>query len=284
MADTHSTTSDLAGRVAVVTGAASGIGRALAEAFAAEGMSVVLADIEAEALAETEASVRAAGAATLVQQVDVRSPEQVQAMADATMAAFGRVDVVCNNAGVVGHVVPTWEATPAEWEWVLGVNITGVVNGIRAFVPLMLEQNSGHIVNTASIAGLATIPYLAPYSASKHAVVAISESLQKELDARQSAVRVTALCPGFVRTKIMASDRNWDPALGEEVTLRPDDVVGQMIASFMAGGVEGGVEPSVVAQAVVDTVRSGQFLITTNEHQALQAVTRRSSLVLGHRP
>jgi NAD(P)-dependent dehydrogenase (short-subunit alcohol dehydrogenase family) len=275
---------ELAGKVAVVTGAASGIGRALAERFAAEGMSVVLADVEPAALAEVDAAVRAAGAATLVQQVDVRSFDAVAALAAATVATFGRVDIVCNNAGVAGHVVTTWEATAAEWDWVLGVNITGVVNGIRAFMPIMLEQNAGHVVNTASIAGLGAIPYLAAYTASKHAVVGLSESLYKELEARGSAVRVSVLCPGFVRTKIMASERNWDASLGDEVAHSPDDQVAPFISAFMSSGVEGGVEPSVAAEAVVAGLLSGQYFLTTNEHQALQTVTRRSSLVIGHKP
>jgi NAD(P)-dependent dehydrogenase (short-subunit alcohol dehydrogenase family) len=275
---------DLAGKVAVVTGAASGIGRALAERFAAEGMSLVLADIETAALAEVDSAVRALGAGTLVQQVDVRSFDSVTAMAAATVATFGRVDVVCNNAGVAGHVLPTWETTAAEWDWVMGVNVTGVVNGIRAFVPIMHAQNSGHIINTASIAGLGVIPYLSAYTASKHAVVGISESLYKELEARGSAVRVSVLCPGFVRTKIMASERNWDASLGDETVAAADDPVAPFIAAFMSSGVEGGVEPSVAADVVVAGLLSGQYLLTTNEHQALQTVTRRSSLVLGHKP
>jgi NAD(P)-dependent dehydrogenase (short-subunit alcohol dehydrogenase family) len=277
-------TDQLAGKVAVVTGAGSGIGRALAERFAAEGMSLVLADVEADALAAVEASVRGAGAATLVRIVDVRSYEAVADLARATVETFGRVDVVCNNAGVAGHVVPTWEATAAEWEWVMGVNVTGVVNGIRAFTPIMLEQNSGHIVNTASIAGLGAIPYLAAYTASKHAVVGISESLYKELEGRGSAVRVSVLCPGFVRTRIMASERNWDASLGAEVAHAADDPVAPFISAFMSSGVEGGVEPSVAADVVVAGLLSGQYLLTTNEHQALQTVTRRSSMVIGHKP
>jgi NAD(P)-dependent dehydrogenase (short-subunit alcohol dehydrogenase family) len=139
-------------------------------------------------------------------------------------------------------------------------------------------------VNTASIAGLGAIPYLAAYTASKHAVVGISESLYKELEARGSAVRVSVLCPGFVRTKIMASERNWDASLGAEVTHAADDPVAPFISAFMSSGVEGGVEPSVAADVVVAGLLSGQYLLTTNEHQALQTVTRRSSHVIGHKP
>src|SRR5215216_2897924 len=196
------------GNVAVVTGAGSGIGQALAERFAAEGMKLVLADVEAEPLARVEREMRANGAEVLAVRTDVSQAADVEALAERTLDAFGAVHVVCNNAGVaLGKT--SWDLTVADWEWVLGVNLWGVIHGIRTFVPIMLQQGTeGHVVNTASLAGLLSAPFMSVYDATKFAVVTISESLSLELALQGAQVKVSVLCPGFVNTNIITSERN----------------------------------------------------------------------------
>src|SRR3990172_8826356 len=192
------------GKVAVVTGAASGIGRAMAERLAAEGMKVVLADIEKAALGGAEAEMKAGGATVIAVPTDVSKADEVEALAGKTIDAFGAVHVLCNNAGVPPVVGPSWELTEADWQWVLGVNLWGVLHGIRTFVPIMLAQDSeGHVVNTASVAGLLSGAWFATYSVAKHGVVTLSESLPRELELTGSRVKVPVLCPGWVRTQLM---------------------------------------------------------------------------------
>lgn len=195
------------GRVAVVTGAASGIGLAMANALAAAGCSVVLADVQADALEAAAAEVAAQGVDTLAVVTDVSKADQVEALAAATMERFGAVHVVCNNAGVGGAGDP-WIGPIETWEWVIGVNLWGVVHGIRAFLPHIVLSGGGHIVNTASMLGLYP-GFSAPYGATKHAVVAISEGLYSSMKDAQLPVGVSCLCPGWVRTGIAESDRNW---------------------------------------------------------------------------
>ena len=198
-------------RVAVVTGGASGIGRALAERFAAAGMRLVLADVEEEALAATVAEFESSGATALGVVADVSDAAAVDGIRDRALDAFGAVHVVCNNAGVGGGEII--DAPLELWEWVLGVNLFGVVHGVHTFLPLLLEQNEGHIVNTGSLAGLGGVGGLGVYCASKFAVVGLSESLHYDLVARGSAVGVSVLCPGFVQTQIGESARNAPPSL-----------------------------------------------------------------------
>lgn len=201
----------LEGKVAVVTGAASGIGRALVDELTLRGLSVMAADVEAEALeqAAQEAS-RASGRRVLPVSVDVRDAAQVEALAARTLETFGRVDVICNNAGVVTSRLPIWEQSAEDWQWVVEVNLLGVANGVRSFVPHLVAANSGHVVNTASIAGLSTLPGggNGGYSATKHAVVGLSETLRLELDAVAPGVGVTVLCPGPVTSRIHDAGRN----------------------------------------------------------------------------
>jgi NAD(P)-dependent dehydrogenase (short-subunit alcohol dehydrogenase family) len=188
-------------RVAVVTGAASGIGRALAETFAGAGMKVVLSDVEEAALAKAADALDAAGADVLAIRTDVSRPEQVEELARRSVDAFGGVHLLCNNAGVAVGRVATWESTLDDWRWILGVNLMGVIHGLRSFIPIMLEQQTeGHIVNTASIAGLVTLGGNALYGVTKHAVVSLSESLHNELAAREAKLKVSVLCPGWVNT------------------------------------------------------------------------------------
>ena len=189
-----------AGQVAVVTGAANGIGRALATEIVARGLRVVVADIESEPLTALAADL---GAAALAVPTDVADPDQVRALAERTLAAFGRVDLVVNNAGV-SEGGPSWALESAQWRRVWSVNVEGVVHGIAAFVPHLIAAGSGHVVNLSSVAGLDTAaPLGAPYSASKHAVLAISEGLRTELELLAPGVRVTTVCPGPVDTRMM---------------------------------------------------------------------------------
>ena len=200
------------GKTAVVTGAASGIGFALAERFARVGLDIVLADIEQEALDAAEQKVAALGVQTLAVRTDVSDEAAVQALAAAAIERFGAVHLVCNNAGVESSS-DAWLGPISAWKWVLGVNLWGVIHGIRAFLPVMLGQGEGHFVNTASIAGL--YPDSLPRtSASKHAVVAISEGLYRNMKLAGLPIGVSVLCPGWVNTNIMDADRNWPADLG----------------------------------------------------------------------
>lgn len=263
------------GRVAVVTGAASGIGFALSERFAAEGMRVVMADVEEPALAEAADLLAGRGARVLPVATDVSKPDQVDALRDRALEAFGAVHVLCNNAGVSGGGRPLWELSQEVWEWVLGVNLWGVINGIRAFVPALLEQDAGHVVNTASGAGLIA-GVLGPYSVTKHAVVALSESLHFQLTQREARVGVSVLCPGWVRTRIHESDRNRPPEVGEEPVPEPEQAAAR---AFVRQLVEAGMDPAQVAGHVVDGIRAGRFYLLTHP-ELNESIRRRFDAVL----
>lgn len=256
---------NLSGRVAVVTGAASGIGRGMAEAFIAEGMKVVLADVERSALDATTQQLSSQGAEIVGVECDVSKAQSVDALASAALDAFGAVHVVCNNAGVAGGGAgPSWEHPLDDWDWVLGVNLMGVVHGIRSFVPILLEQDDGgHIMNTASIAGL--LHGGGSYGVSKHAVVALSESLFTELAQLGPKIGVSVLCPGWVNTRIIESERN-RPEAPREV---PGEQAPQAEAmrKIVTDLIQGGLDPREVGNIVVEAIRVRRFYVFTHPWQ-----------------
>jgi NAD(P)-dependent dehydrogenase (short-subunit alcohol dehydrogenase family) len=252
------------GKVAVVTGGASGIGRGLATRFAREGMRVVLADIEQDPLDATVAALGDEFGADNVLGVlaDVSDDKAVDALAAATFDRFGTAHVVCNNAGVgVGGLA--WTIPADRWRWILDVNLLSVAHGIRAFVPRMIEQGEGHVVNTASAAGLITGPAMAPYYATKHGVVAMSEALHFDLQVTGvSGVGVSVLCPEWVRTRIHESERNRPHYVGEMLGV-PDD--GPGLRGLMEGLIESGLDPDEVATTVLEAIRARRFWILTHD-------------------
>lgn len=251
---------EFADRIAVVTGGASGIGRAMADRFAAAGMKVALADIEESALRQAEEEMRAKGATVLGVVTDVAKAESVEALAQKTVETFGAVHIVCNNAGVGGGFGPSWTQPLQNWEWGFGVNLWGVVHGIRTFVPIMLKQETeGHIVNTASMAGLLSAPFMSIYDATKFAVVAISESLQLELIMQSAKVKVSVLCPGFVSTNIATSERNRPAHL--QVEMPQFSEAEQSFAATMFTRIAAGMPPAEVAEKVFAAVQNEQFYI-----------------------
>ncbi len=241
---------ELRDKVAVVTGGASGIGRAMVDRFAAEGMKVVVADVEPAALAATERALTAAGHAVLAVATDVSKAADVDALAERTLARFGKVHVLCNNAGVsVGG--PMWEQTLDDWRWVLGVNLWGVIYGVKTFVPIMIRQNEpGHVVNTASLAGLSSNPFLGVYNVTKHAVVTLSETLAQELALVGAPVKVSVLCPGFVQTKIADSSRNRPPDLADGADRARPEAFEQMVRAAVASGMPAADVGALVAAAI----------------------------------
>jgi len=265
----------LSGKVAVVTGGASGIGLAMAERFGAEGMAIVLADIEQTALEGAAKSLRDAGIDVLAVPTDVTDPDAVDALERAARDRFGAYHVVCNNAGVVGHFGRTWETSLADWKWVLDVNVWGVIHGIRTFVPALIAQGEGHVVNTASLAGWVAPPAMGPYAASKHAVLAISDALRAELEASGAHVGVSAVCPGMINTKITSSERNWPTRLGPEPATPGDEVTRTVREILVTGTTVGDVEPGAVADAVVAGIRANRFVVSTHPDLVVQAAETR---------
>ena len=252
------------GRVAVITGAASGIGRGLALRCGREGMRVVLADIEEAALQAAAQEVAALGVPTLAVVTDVAQAADVEHLARQTLSTFGAVHLLCNNAGV-GIVRNVWECTLADWEWVLGVNMWGVINGVRVFVPIMLAQNTeGHIVNTSSISGLLVGPGASgPYNVSKHGVVALSTTLYYELAQLGARIHVSVLLPGYVNTRIADAERNRPAALSNA----PDVPFGAREAAILAAvrdGLAQGMSPDDAAAIVFGAIRAEQFYIFTH--------------------
>jgi NAD(P)-dependent dehydrogenase (short-subunit alcohol dehydrogenase family) len=273
----------LDGKVAVITGAARGIGAALATRFAAEGMRLVLADVDPAALDRAVARHHADGTEVLGVPTDVSDAGAVEALAAAARERFGTAHVICNNAGVSGHIRPSWDQPEREWQWVLGVNLLGVVNGIRSFVPTLIAQDEGHVVNTASLAGLLAVPYASPYTATKHAVVALSTSLFHELAFSGSKVGVSVLCPGFLHTEIMDTDRAWPDRLGAPPG-HADDPGPQLIHGVFEHAVDAGLDPTDLADRVVDGIHTQRFLVTTHPELCTRAVQTTARVVEGAAP
>ena len=251
------------GKVAVVPGAVSGIGRALCERFAREGMKLVLADVENDLLREVASGLEAGGAEVLAVRTDVSQADDLSRLAEQTLERFGKVHVVCNNAGVFAGGL-TWDAISADWEWVFGVNVFGVLHGIRAFVPILLEQDEpAHVVNTCSMAGLITTPLSGAYNVSKHAALAMTETLYHELRARQSPVGCSALCPELIRTGIGRSERNRPAHLKRpEGSDTPEQAV---VEAAIRDSVETGLDPAEMAERAVRGIREDRFYLLAGE-------------------
>ena len=262
---------DLQGKVAVITGGGSGIGRSLAHAFAAEGMKVVLPAVNEVSMRAVEAELAEGGTEVLPVLCDTSLEASVHALAQATLDRFGAAHVLCNNAGVAGKGDP-WSGPISSWDWVIGINLYGVIHGIRAFLPIMQDQGEGHIVNTASMAGLVALPGAAAYNATKTAVVAISEGLFLELRGLGSPVGVSVLCPGFVKTNLVTSQQ-WQDRLGPEPgeTTNP---IGQLIQTMLTEGVENGVDPAGIAAQVLDAIHADRFWILTHPEMREAPVER----------
>jgi len=264
-----------AGQVAVVTGGASGIGRALIDAFAARGLAVVAADVERESLDSVQRELEAAGVPVMVRRTDVGDSDDMQSLARDVLARFGRVDVVCNNAGVISSPSPAWQQSAQDWLWTVQVNLLGVANGIRAFVPHLIAAGRGHVVNTSSIAGLATIPGggNAAYSATKHAVIGLSETLRLELGLVAPDVGVTVLCPGPVPTRIHDAERNRPTELavaGADASALPKPDFGLQLER---------VAPSVVADRVLDGIENNLEIVLPTADLVALATARVEHLV-----
>lgn len=266
---------ELKDKVAVVTGAASGIGLALAERFLEEGMRVVMADIEAAPLEAAAARVDPSGERVLPVPTDVRKPEQIQALADRTLERFGGVHVVCNNAGVAPGG-PMLETTPEDWRWVMDVNVLGVAYGVTTFAPLLVEAGEGHIVNLASEAGITTNSALGVYCASKHAVVGLTESLYRELE--ETPVGVSVVCPSLVRTEIFHSERNRDDGIEEGP--KAVAVMGMLREAIAAGG----IQPADVADHIVSAIKEDRFWVFTHPETAVRAAVRYQDIEANRNP
>jgi NAD(P)-dependent dehydrogenase (short-subunit alcohol dehydrogenase family) len=252
------------GKTAVITGGASGIGRAMGELFAKQGMNLVLADIEQAALDETVSDLRGEGYNCEGVVTDVSRADEVERLADAAVDRFGDIHIACNNAGVItGGLL--WEESLADYQWMMDVNLWGVIHGIRSFVPRMIKQNCDcHIVNTASMAALTALPYTGIYNMTKHAVLAVSETLYHELAFHAPKVKVSALCPGAINTGIAAAERNRPEHYsgeGDIVESGERDLAMQMLVDTIAAG----TGPELMAQRVLEAVREERFYILSEE-------------------
>lgn len=273
---------DLRNKVAVITGGAEGIGRAIAQRAAREGMKLVLADINADSLAATVAELVGQGAEAIGIPADVSNFDEVEALANAAFTRFHRVHLLVNNAGVA-LCKPAWEVSVEDWDWVLGVNLHGVIHGLQAFVPRMISDGEeGHIINTSSAAGLLATPGFAAYSVSKHGVVALSEVLHHDLALRESRLKVSVLCPAWVKTRIAQSERNREDA--ERSDLKTFDPVSMKIAAAVLQATASGIEPDRVAEAVFEAIASDRFYILTHPDTKAGVKVRMEDILQGRNP
>jgi NAD(P)-dependent dehydrogenase (short-subunit alcohol dehydrogenase family) len=267
------------GKIAVVTGGASGIGFALADRFAGAGMHVVLADVDEAGLASAAERIGARGVDTLTVKTDVSDEASVQALASAAVERFGTVHVVCNNAGVMSSADP-WFGPLSAWTWLLGVNLWGVIHGVRAFLPILAGQGEGHIVNTASIAGLYP-GFGAAYDATKHAVVALTDDLYTSMQQAGLPIGVSVLCPGWVRTNILDAERNWPGGLGAEP---PKALGSDVVLGHVRRVIDEGMPPAAVADLVADAVEAERFWVLTHPDFVELAVQRWRDIEEGLNP
>ncbi|MBX6355231.1 MAG: SDR family NAD(P)-dependent oxidoreductase [Micromonosporaceae bacterium] len=270
----------LDGKVAVVTGAASGMGKAFAKRFAAEGMKVVAADIQAQALARTVDELRAAGAAALGVPTDVSSAESVRRLAEAASREFGDVHLLCNNAGVEGYLDGAiWEATDKDWEWTVGVNFWSVVHGIRAFVPRMLAHGQpAHIVNTCSMTAVVAAGNM--YGITKHAVLALTEVLAADLRKRRARIGVTALCPGTIATNLFHGSRNRPEHLRNDEE-PPGAREGRELRERMHAVLANGMPPEEVADKLVAAIRANAAYLLTDHEWDERIISRHRAILAG---
>jgi NAD(P)-dependent dehydrogenase (short-subunit alcohol dehydrogenase family) len=268
------------GRVAVITGGASGLGRALGERFGAAGVKVVLADVDEPMLAETAATLRGCGVTLATRRTDVSKGEDVEDLARFALETFGAVHIVCNNAGVA-PVGVVWECDEADWRWALGVNLWGVIHGVRVFTPILLRQgDEGHIVNTASVAGLISPPGMGIYNITKHAVVALSETLHHDLAAKTDKVKCSVVCPAYFPSNIAHSERNRPAELRSD---RPKSDEDSARETQLAKAVSSGkLSAADIAAAVFDAVREDRFYVLTHP-RILPAIEQRMAEILAGR-
>ena len=271
---------DLQDKVAVVTGGASGIGRAMADRFARAGAKLVLADIEPGPLEVATKEIRALGVDVLPHTLDVSDGAAVDGLAEATFAEFGTAHVVCNNAGVGGGMGPVWELTEKDWAYAIGPNLWGVIHGVRAFGPRLVEQDEGHFVNTASMAGLVSMGNMGAYNVTKQGVVALSETMFEDLREAGSSVGVSVLCPAFVSTEIWNSDRNRPEALQNE-TPRPVD---EDRRALLKAVIQGGLPPEEVAEDVYQAILAKKLYILTHSATGKAVERRMRHIIDGTNP
>ncbi len=271
---------DLRDRIAVVTGGASGMGLGMARAFADAGARIVLADIEAEPLEAAADGLRQNGADAIGVVCDVSDSDSVASLRDQALQAHGAVHVLCNNAGVGGgNPGAIWEQPPDEWDWVMGVNLHGVIYGIRHFVPAILESGGGHVVNTASMAGL--IEGGGIYGVTKHAVVALSEAMLRDAQGRGLPLGVSVLCPGWVNTRIMQSERNRPEA--PRPSPEAENPIAQQLRAFAEAQVRAGMDPDEVGRIVLQAIQDERFYILTHAWEEMIR-NRMEHIVEGQNP
>tara|TARA_E500000331_G_scaffold159315_1_gene154431 strand:- start:1734 stop:2591 length:858 start_codon:yes stop_codon:yes gene_type:complete len=268
---------DLNGKVAVITGGASGLGKAFAEKFGSAGMKLALADVEVPVLEETVTNLRSAGIDVIGVPCDVSNAESVKNFSDSVFSEFGEAHLLCLNAGVAA-AGPIAESSLEEWKWVLGVNLYGIIHGLDAFLPQLVQQNEGHVVMTASIAGHTSFANMASYNASKHATVTIAETLFAEMKEMKSDVGVSCLCPGFVSTNIFTSDRNKPEEIQTALAEPPSDEEVTQREAALEWLRANALQPGFVADLVHDAVVEKKFWIFTEESHTHAIKARHSEI------